>query len=104
MNAELLVDEEIISWAAGASATGGDCVGNLGCSTAPFCDSLTTGFDNKIDSTGAKNMIEVSDGGGLRPVEEGVVTGYNVRALFDAGISVDLEKFLHTDVVLSVSG
>lgn len=103
-NAELLVGEEVIPWAAGAGAAGGDCVGDPGRSTTPVCNSLTAGFDDEIDSTGAENVIEVHDGGGFGTVEEGVVTSYNVRALFDAGISVDLEKFLHTGVVLSVSG
>ena len=103
-DAELLVDEEVIPWAAGAGAAGGDCVGDPGRGTAPVCDSLTAGFGDEVDSAGAENVIEVRDGGGFGTVEEGVVTGYNVRALFDAGISVDLEKFLHTGVVLSVSG
>lgn len=103
-DAQLLVDEEVIPWAAGAGAAGGDCVGNPSCSTAPVGYSLTAGFGDEVDSTGAENVIQVRNGGGFGTVEEGIVAGYNGRPLFDASVPVDLEKLLDAGIVLSVSG
>ena len=69
-DAELLVDEEVIPRAASAGTTGGYCVGDVGCGTAPVCDGLTAGFGDEVDSTGAEDVIEVCDGRGEMRFEE----------------------------------
>lgn len=38
-------------------------------SAAPFCNSLTAGFDDEVDSTGAENVIKVRNSGGFRTIE-----------------------------------
>ena len=96
---ELLVDEEVIPRAAGAGAARRDGVGDVGRGTAPVRDGLAAGFGDEVDGSGAEDVIEVRDGGGCGPVEEGVVAGDDVGALLDAGVPVHLEKFLHTDVL-----
>ena len=103
-DAELLVNEEVIPWAAGAGTTGSYCVGDTRCGATPVCDGLTAGFGDEVYRTGAENVIEVRYSRGFGAIKEGVVTSYDIRALFDAGTVVDLEEFLHTSVVLSMSG